>query len=467
VAADTPYLTTPPRPPSRPADLDLAREVVGPDVYARSRAQNGLDGRFVVGSLDHGEGVQDAAFARGGTAEGHADQWVEAWEDTLGALGVEPDLFIRTSETAHQRVVKALFLKLFDQDDIAKATAGGGYILRASRHEKAIAEALETRRDAILPGPLHEATLRTLGEEGLSDLPISRASDGWGIPVPIDRDQAIEDWFDALVSYLTSSGYLADPQLFERTWPPTVQIVTREDLRVHALAWPALLCAAGLQLPEHLVVRGRLTVEGAGEAADAVEQFGCDAVRYGLLRAADFTADATLTTREFVELCNADLSERLAGLVADVLAAIEHRSGGVVPRPGSLGDAEGSLVESASGLFAATSRLVGELDFRSALDRVWSVVDEAHAYAGGIGLTTAAEGRRLDTALYILAETCRLVAFSLRPFLPRAAWAIEARLGVDDEGRTAADLAAWGLTRPQARVQSGEPLLPPIALPTS
>ena len=35
MAADAPYLTTPPRPPSRPADLDLAREVVGPDVYAR------------------------------------------------------------------------------------------------------------------------------------------------------------------------------------------------------------------------------------------------------------------------------------------------------------------------------------------------------------------------------------------------------------------------------------------------
>jgi len=466
VPESSPYLTTPPRPPTRQADLDLALEVVGADVYARSRALNGLDVRFVAGSLDCGRGVQEAAFERGGTPEGLANHWAESWQATLKALDVEATVFTRTGETAHQRVVKAFFLKLFDQDDIAKDDEQGGYVLRASKYEKQTLAHLEQHRDLIVPSPLHEAMLRVASEEGVGDVCISRPKCEWAIPVPIDPEHAIDDWFDAVVSYLTSSGYLAAPQLFERVWPPTVQILTQDDLRVHALAWPAVLFAAGLELPEHLLVRGRVRLDGPSDAGELVERLGSDAVRYALLRAASFTADATVSMHDLVGLCNADLSDRLARLVDDVLAAIEQQRDGTVPRPGSLGDAEGALIEAASGLFATTSRLVGEFDFRTALDRVWAVVDEAQDYGRAVGLT-AAEGRRLDTALYVLAETCRLIAFSLRPFLPRAAWAIEARLGLDYEGQAPASLAQWGLTQPQARVQRGEPLLPRIALPAS
>ncbi len=461
------YVTTPPRAPTRPADADLALEAVGTDVYARSRALNGLDVRFVVGALDCGRGVQDAAFGHGGTPEGLADQWAEAWQATLEAIDVHPDVFTRTGETAHQRVVKAFFLKLFDQGDIEKAPDAGGYVLRASKYARKILAHLDDHPDLVLPQSRHEAVARAAAAaDGVPDLCICRPKAPWAIAVPIDPDYAVDDWFDALISYLTSSGYLADPQLFERVWPPAVQVVTAADLRVHALAWPAVLFAAGLGLPEHLLVRGRVQLDGGGDAAALAGHLGSDGARYGLLRAASFTADATLSMAQLVERCNADLSGRLGRLVDEVLAAIEEQRQGTVPRPGSPGDAEGELIEAAGGLFATTSRLVAELDFHAALDRVFALVDRALDYAHGVGLATA-EGRDLDTALYVLAETCRLAAFSLRPFLPRAAWAIEARLGLDYEALKARELAQWGLTRPQTPVRRGDPLLPPIVLPAT
>ena len=504
---DSPYLTTPPCPPTAEPQLDLAFEAVGADVFARSRQLHGLDTRFVVASLDYGRAVQRTAFERGGTPQDLANQWAESWQATLKALHVAPDGFTRTGETAHQRVVKAFFLKLFDQGDIYKGTRQGSYcprckdfaqgdppadgrcplcheplsdateqayFLKASKHAKAIVAHLGQHHDFICPSALQDAVLKSATDAGVPDLCISRTRHQWAIPIPIDPDHVIDDWFDALISYLTSGGYLADPQLFERFWPPHFQILPNDSLERHALAWPALLMAAGLQLPDHLLVRGRFCLEQAGapggpptDPAGLVERLGPDAVRYALLRAAPYTDGGTLALHTLVELCNADLTDRLARLVETTLGAICARRGGAVPRPGPLADAEGTLVEAATAVFATTGRLVGEFGFPAALDHLWAVVDDALTYAQAAGVATPngqADPRELDTSLYVLAEVCRLLALSLRPFLPGAAAAIEQRLGTDTSGQKPASQTQWGLTQPQARVQQLGTLLPRIVL---
>jgi methionyl-tRNA synthetase len=507
VAQRAPYLTVPPAPPTREPDVDLAFEAVGADAYCRARALHGLDARFVLASLDHGRDVQRAAFERGGTAEGLTEQWAQRWQASLKALHVAPDEFTRTSESRHQRVVKALFLKLFDQGDVYKGTREGpyctrcqdfladastgdvrcpqcqeplseaseeAYFLRASKYHKQVVAHLEAHEQFICPEPLRAPLLAAVSQAGVPDLCISRSQREWAVPIPIDPDHVIEDWFDALISYLTGSGYLADPELFERHWPPDFQILCPEALRVHALAWPAVLLATGLQLPERLLVRGRFRLEpgegpGAGGGLDGlVARLGADAVRYALLRSASYTTDARLTHRELVDLHNAELSDRLGRLVGLVLDGIAAQREGSVPRPGSLGDAEGALVQAATGLFDRAGGLAAQFDFRAALGEVWHVVDAALAYAQATGVAAAADlpagSRKLDTTLYVLAEVARLLALNLRPFLPGAAAAIEARLAVDYEGHKPQGLAQWGLTQPQAPVQGGEPLLPRIVL---
>lgn len=488
------YLTTAPRVPARPPDAGLAYEAVAADAFARSRRLSGLDARLVLTTVDHGRGVQRAAFERGGTPADLADQWADGWQAMLQALDVAPDQVVRTTDMGHQRVVKALFLKLFDQGHIHKArhrgpycerceafadpgdacpscggplaeTAREVYLLRASAFAKPLVKHLEEHRDLIRPSTLHEEALRVLAEAGVPDVPISRPAGEWAIAVPIDPEQAIDDAFMGLVGYLTGGGYLADPQLFERTWPPALQFLPASQLHGHAVVLPALLLAAGVQWPEHLVVRGRVALDGG--LAGLTERLGAQAVRYGLLRLASPTADTAIEPGELVERCNADLADRLAHLVGLTLAAIAEARGGRVPRGGALGDAEEQVAVPARELLATTSRLAGELDFAGALDRVLTLADRALDYARSAGIgpdaTVPAEGRRLDTALYVLAETCRLIALSLRPFLPRAAAGIEGRLGLDYQGMTLAELPRWGLTQPDAPVQLADPLFRRIA----
>jgi len=507
VAPRAPYLTVPPAPPACEPDLDLAFEAVGADAYCRCRALRGLDARFVLASLDHARDVQRAAFERGGTPEDLAEQWTERWQASLKSLAVEPDEFTRTSESRHQRVVKALFLKLFDQGDVYKGTREGpyctrcqefrpdaspadgpcpqcqepltqaseeAYFLRASKYHKQLVAHLETHEQFIRPEALRAPLLAAASQHGVPDLCISRPERAWAIPIPIDPDHVIEDWFDALITYLTGSGYLADPELFERHWPPDLQVLCPEALRVHALAWPAVLLATGLQLPERLLVRGRFRLEpgDAGGAAGGLDglvaRLGPQAVRYALLRATSYTADACLTPRALADLHNAELSDRLGRLVGLVLEVIGAQREGMVPRPGSLGDAEGALVHDATTLLGRSGELAAQLDFRGALGEVQSLVDAALAYAHAAGVAAAADlpagSRKLDTALYVLTEVARLLALNLRPFLPAAAADIESRLAVDYQGHKPQSLAQWGLTQPKAPLQPGEPLLPRIVL---
>jgi methionyl-tRNA synthetase len=148
-----------------------------------------------------------------------------------------------------------------------------------------------------------------------------------------------------------------------------------------------------------------------------------------------------------------------------------HRDG-AVPRPGALREPEEGIVEAASSLFASSSAALAELDFASALGDIWAVVEKGLAFADQAGVASLAEGggsepRRLSTSLYVLAEVSRLVAHALRPLLPLASDRIDARFGVDYDGREPTERGQWGILDPGSPVQAGEPLFSRLVLPTS
>lgn len=507
-------VTTPPLAPTRAFDLALAFELIGADVVARHRRRLGRDVRLVTSAVEHGRQVERAAYERGGTPKDLADEWSERYVATLAALDVCHDDLARTTDPRHQHVVRAFFLKLFDQGDIYKAPcqaescrrsreflagaarpaeggAGAGergeseadggaeaYFLRTSKYQKAVLDHIEQHPAFIVPAARRDALLEAAAEEGLPDLCISRARHAWAIRVPISPHHVIDPSFDGFIAYLTASGYLADQHLFERCWPPSLQIVAPDGLAAHALAWPAVLLAAGLSPPTQLLVRGGLTLEDGlpakladtlNDPAGLSERIGSDALRFGLLHAAPYTEDCVVAHRQFVELANRSLTDQLGRLAETVLAAIEGRRDGIIPRCGSLRDAENALVAAATALFDITAEFVEVVDFPGALDSIWGVVGAALEYAEATGVAAlsagGAEPQRLDTALYVLAEVCRLVADSLGPFLPRAASAIERRLGVSYGDGPPSGRHEWGLIQPHTRIQGAEPLFPHLVLP--
>jgi methionyl-tRNA synthetase len=134
-------------------------------------------------------------------------------------------------------------------------------------------------------------------KHGLDDLSVTRSTFDWGIKVPWDESHVFYVWIDALLNYVTASGYGTDPEKFARTWPADVQLVGKDILRFHAVIWPAMLMAAGIDVPRQVFAHGWLLVGGqkmskskatAIHPSEIVDTFGSDAYRYYFLRAIAF-----------------------------------------------------------------------------------------------------------------------------------------------------------------------------------
>jgi methionyl-tRNA synthetase len=351
---------------------------------------------------------------------------------------------------------------------------------RLSRYASRLGELLDTRALRVLPEFRHQE-VRAFVARGLTDFSISRTrarARGWGLPVPGHPDQVMYVWFDALTNYVTALGYGTDPVRYRRHWienPNRVHVIGKDILRFHAVYWPAMLLSAGAPLPTTIIVHGFLTRDGRrmskslGTGVDPValaESWSVDAVRSWLLREVSPHDDADYTDAGFARAYGTDLANDLGNLLQRTTSMIRRYRGGVVAAPGP---AVSPLEAIAAPLPAALHRALGEgWDPRTALRAVFSPVGAANrliedakpwALARDESEGHAGSGRRLDGVLWDLGECLRLVAESLRPFLPDTAAEIARQLGVGLASSWAQGLR-WGGLGAGTRVLGGTPLFP-------
>ena len=105
------------------------------------------------------------------------------------------------------------------------------------------------------------------------------------------------------------------------------------------------------------------------------------------------------------------------------------------------------LASDAAKAAAETKRHIENNELQAALVSIWSLVTRANQYVDQTApfklAKDPAQAARLDEVLYNLAETCRVLAVLLWPFLPETAARIYAQLGLNETpDRMAA--AAWG-----------------------
>lgn len=165
-------------------------------------------------------------------------------------------------------------------------------MFRLDRHQDDVLYWIKGCEDRIVPIKFRKILLDFL-QERLPDISISRPKSrvSWGIDVPSDTSHTVYVWLDALVNYLTVSGY---PQSeFLDRWPPTVQVLGKDILKFHGIYWPAFLIAAGLEPPRQLLVHSHWTVDSQkmskskGNVVDPNERaalYTHEGIRYFLLR---------------------------------------------------------------------------------------------------------------------------------------------------------------------------------------
>lgn len=261
-------------------------------------------------------------------------------------------------------------------------------------------------------------------------------------------------WMDALTNYITAVGYPdTNAEPYRAFWPADLHMVGKDILRFHTVYWPAFLMAADLPPPKRVFAHGWWTNEGQkiskslGNVIDPfqlVETYGLDAVRYFMLREVPFGNDGDFSHRAIIGRINGDLANDFGNLAQRVLSMIAKNCAGCVPEPGSFDQHDQELLGSARALIDEIRPAIERQAFHTALMALWEVVSEANIYVDRQApwALRKTDPERMNTVLYVLAETLRHLALLTQPFMPDAADRLLAQLAVPAENRTFGHLGA-------------------------
>ena len=477
------YITTPIYYVNDKPHIGHAYTTLACDVLARFMRLDAKDVMFLTGTDEHGQKVEKSAIAAGIEPQQFCDQVSQNFRDLSPLMNYSNDAFIRTTEERHILASQAIWTAMADNGDIYLDKYAGWYSVRDEAYygEDEISEGpggeklspfgspvewveepsyffrLSAWADRLLayydsdPGRILPAGRRnevvSFVKSGLRDLSISRTSFKWGVPVPGDDAHIMYVWVDALTNYLTAVGYPdTASETFQRYWPADVHVVGKDILRFHAVYWPAFLMSAGLEPPKRIYAHGWWTVEGQKMSKSLgnfipphhlVDTYGLDQTRYFMMRELPFGNDGNFSHTAMVNRVNSDLANDFGNLAQRVLSMIAKNCGGAVPQPGALSAEDEALLAEAAGLLAAVRDEMAQQAIHRALECIWNVVGSANRYVDAQAPWTLRkqDPARMQTVLYVLAETVRHLAVLAQPVVPDAAGRMLDQLAVGAENR--------------------------------
>lgn len=503
------YITTPIYYPSDKLHIGHAYCTTIADSVARYRRLSGYDVLFLTGSDEHGQKIQRKAAEKGITPLKYVDGIVAGFQNLWQLLNISNDDFIRTTEPRHHRVVQEIFKKIYEKGDIYKSTYKGlyctpceafwlerqvvdgkcpdcgrqveemeeeSYFFRMSKYQDRLLKYIEENPEFIEPVSRRNEMINFI-KNGLEDLCISRTSFDWGIPVPIDEKHVIYVWFDALSNYLTAAGYLDNEEKFGKYWPADIHLVGKEIVRFHSIIWPIILMALDLPLPKKVYGHGWLIVEGdkmsksKGNVIDPVgliEEFGADAIRYFLLREINLGLDGNFSRDALIQRINSDLANDLGNLLHRTLTMVAKFEQGVINKPCNPDDIDKSLIAMAEQTVADYETAMNKMDISNAIKLVWAFISRTNKYIDETAPWSLAKElankERLQSVMYNLAESLRIISVMISPFMPVTAPKIWEQLGIKQQFMAVqlADIKHWGGLEVGTVVNKPEQLFPRI-----
>ena len=287
----------------------LAGAYIPGDIYVRYLRMRGEDVVFVCGSDEHGVPITIKARAQGVTPQDIVDKYHQVMKDAFSGLGINFDIYSRTTSEVHDKTASEFFRKLYDEgkfitketeqyyDEEAKTFLADRYIVGTcpkcgnpgaygDQCEKCGStlspEELIDPRSALsgstpkkvktkhwyLPLDQYEPWLRDWILErhkewktnvygqckswldgGLQPRAVSRDLD-WGVPVPVEgaEGKVLYVWFDAPIGYISNTKELL-PESWEKWWkdPETrlIHFIGKDNIVFHCIVFPSMLKAYG------------------------------------------------------------------------------------------------------------------------------------------------------------------------------------------------------------------------------
>jgi len=499
VTSAIPYINAEPH-------VGTAYEIIACDMVARYHRLRGERVFFLTGTDEHSQNVAKAAAEAGISPQEFTDGMVPKWLDVWRRLDVSNDDFIRTSEPRHAEPLRRFVQAIYDRGDVYQGTYEGpycvsceefkpesdlvdgslcpvhlrpvewlkeeNYFFRLSKYQEPLLRLYEEHPEFVMPETRRNEVVAFV-RGGLKDLSISRNQALWGVPLPWAEHHVIYVWVDALLNYITAPGYGEDGSLFEHVWPADLQIIGKDIIRFHAVIWPALLMAAGLEVPRTVFAHGFLTLGGEKMSKsrgtgihpfELLDHFGVDAYRYYFLREIQWGQDGNFSWESMVARTNADLANGLGNLASRVLKMVEDNLEGCVPEPPAAGP--GPLAAAAADLAARYDAGVETVDLTGAVTALSDFVGEMNRYLVETAPWALAKdpARREEMAgvLYDALEGLRLIAVFSSPVMPTAAARLWQQLGIAEplDAQRLPRAATWGGIPPGTLVARGSSLFP-------
>lgn len=502
------YITT--AIPYMNAKLHLGQiyEFILADVVARFNRLNRKDTYFLTGSDEHGQKIEKSAKDNGVGPQEYADRMVEDMKRLLDVYNISNNGFVRTTGRDHEKAVQNILTRLKENGDLYKSTYEGeycvpcetflmesqlvdgkcpecgreveyikeeNYFFKLSKYEKRLIKHIEENPDFVIPGTRKNEVLGLL-KQGLKDISVSRTTVEWGVPIPFDSKHYCYVWVDALINYISALGYgTEDDGLFKKYWPADQHHIGKDILKFHAVIWPAMLMSLGLELPEHIVVHGWLLMgheklsKSKGIVLDPdemAEKYGIDGIRYFLTREISFGQDGSFTDPAFIKRYNGDLSNDIGNLASRTLAMITKYRDGIIPgKTGSPG-----FEKAWEGIRTDAIGMMAQFRLSEYLIKIWEFINKANKHIEDSQPWTLAKSssdedrKKLDAVLYEVAESIRLSAIMLIPFMPSTCQRILTQLGINkkvDDMKMDID-GVWGSFEGNTKIGEREILFPRI-----
>jgi methionyl-tRNA synthetase len=481
------YVTTPIYYVNGEPHLGHAYTTIAADVLARHMRQRGEDVFFLTGTDEHGEPVTQAAEKLGITPRELGDRNAVRFKDLARTLDVTNDFFIRTTDPEHMAKVGEVVQRIHDNGHVYAGTYEGWYcprcadfkteseleegnrcpihkieleiekednwFFRLSTFQEPLERLYAEHPDFVTPQNRYNEALAFI-KSGLRDLSLSRARLKWGVPVPWDDSQVIYVWIDALLNYYTALSYAREGEdLTDRFWPATVHLIGKDILKFHAVIWPAMLMAAGIDVPRRVGIHGFLllgehkmskSLGNVIEPFQVAELYGADALRFYVLREVSFGSDGEVSPEGFETRYTTELANEYGNLASRTLAMIGRYRDGTVPD----GRPPDALAADFEGLADAVQARIDEVEMTAALDEIWQRIKRLNRYVQDEQpwqlAKDDAEADHLDQVLYTVAEGLRVVSVLLHPFMPGSSERLLEALGQEDLSLERARLGATG-----------------------